>query len=129
MKDIIIEIGVGVGYLLAASIIFYASKLLRGKLEQVKQKTDSEALKYLIEKIDYIVQVCVEATNQTFVEKRKQEGTFTEEEQKTAFQKTFNDIQNMITEEDKQKIIDSFGDISTFITSSIENYIKTSKDV
>lgn len=128
MKDIIIQIGVGVGYLLAASIIFYAAKLLHEKLEQLKQKTDSESLKYLIEKIDYIVQVCVEATNQTFVEKRKQEGAFTEEEQKTAFQKTFNDIQNMITEDDKQKIVDSFGDISTFITSSIENYIKSSKD-
>lgn len=128
MKDIIIQIGVSVGYLLAASIIFYAAKLLHEKLEQLKQKTDSEALKYLIEKIDYIVQVCVEATNQTFVEKRKQEGAFTEEEQKTAFQKTFNDIQNMITEDDKQKIVDSFGDISTFITSSIENYIKSSKD-
>ena len=129
MKDIIVEIGVGVGYLLAATIIFYVAKLFHQKCEEIKQKTDSEALKFLIEKIDYIVQICVEATNQTFVNDIKEKGSLTDEEKKAAFNKTFESIENMLTDEDKQNILDTFGDISTFITNSVENYIKSSKDV
>ena len=129
MKDIIIQIGVSVGYLLAASIIFYVAKLFHQKCEEAKQKTDSAALKFLIEKIDYIVQICVEATNQTFVKDKKENDSFTDDDKKTAFDKTFASIENMLTDDDKQKILDTFGDVSTFITNSVETYIKSSKDI
>jgi nucleoid DNA-binding protein len=81
----------------------------------------------LIEKVDYIVQTCVEATNQTIVDDLKKKGTLTDDDKRRAFNKTFESVQNMLTDEDKQKIADNFGDISTYVTNSVENYIKTSK--
>ena len=127
MKEILVEIGTSVVCVIIATLCFYAAKWFHIKCEQLKAKTDSEALRSLIEKIDYVVQVCVEATNQTFVDDLKNDGKLTDDEKREAFDKTFKAIQEMLTDEDKQNIIDSFGDLSTFLTTSVENYIKSSK--
>ena len=127
MKEIIIEVLTSVACLALASIAYYAAKFIHNKCQQLKQKTDSEALKALIDKIDYIVQLCVEATNQTFVDDKKKQDAFGEEEHGEAFSQTFDSIDMMLTDEDKAKIAEVFGDIPTFIRTSIENYIKNSK--
>ena len=127
MKDIIVEIGTSVACLLIATVCFYAAKWFHVKCQELKMKTDSDALRYLLDKIDFIVQTCVEATNQTFVDDLKNDNNFNQEQQEQAFQTTFESIENMLTDEDKQKIIDSFGDMGTFIRNSVENYIRNSK--
>jgi hypothetical protein len=127
MKDIIVEIGTSVVCLILATLGFYVAKIVHVKCEQLKTKTDSEALRALIEKVDYIIQTCVEATNQTFVDDLKNSNAFTEENKKEAMAKTFEAIQNMLTDDDKQKIMNNFGDVSTYLNNSVENYIKTSK--
>ena len=108
---------------------FYICKAAHQKIEQLKQSTTNEALKALLDKVDYIIQVCVEATNQTFVSNLKKDDNFTKEDQETAFNMTFSSIENMLTDEDKRKIVGTFGDMSTFIRNSIEKYIQDSKDI
>lgn len=127
MKDILISIATGVCSILAMSVLTLLARLLHEKFVALKTKTDNEGIKLLIEKIDYIVQLCVESTNQTYVDQLKKDGKFDANNQKEAFKKTFTAIECMLTESDKQEIISTFGDISTFITTSVENYIKTSK--
>jgi hypothetical protein len=130
MKDIIVEIGTSVVCLFLASICFYVSKWFHNKCEELKSKTDNDAFKRLLEKIDYIVQIAVEATNQTFVDDWKKNGESLSDEQKqSAFNNTFESIDNMLTDEDKEKIIESFGDLGTFLRNSVETYIKNSKDI
>lgn len=51
---------------------------------------------YILERI---VEDCVEATNQTFVDSLKKSGDFTKENQEAAFKKTFEAVRNIITEE------------------------------
>lgn len=127
MKDILISIATGVCSILAMSVLTLLARLLHEKFVALRAKTDNDGIKLLIEKIDYIVQLCVESTNQTYVDQLKKDGKFDVDNQKEAFKKTFTAIECMLTESDKQEIISTFGDISTFITTSVENYIKTSK--
>lgn len=129
MKEIIVQIGTSVVCLFIATVCFYAAKWFHTKCEQIKSTTESEALKRFIEKIDYIVQIAVEATNQTFVDDLKKDDKFSDEEKKQAFEHTFESIENMLTDDDKEKIIQSFGDLGTFLRSSVENYIRNSKDI
>lgn len=129
MKEILINVLTGVTCLLIGSMLVIGGKLFHQLCEQWKQKTESEALKNLISKIDYIVQLCVESTNQTFVNDKKADGSFTEDDKKEAYKQTLESVTNMITDEDTEKIIKEFGDLGTFLKNSIENYIKTSKNI
>jgi hypothetical protein len=86
-------------------------------------------MRNLINKIDYIVQLCVETTNQTFVNDKKDSGNFTDEDKEQAFNQTIDSVTNMLPDEDRQKIINEFGDLGTFLKNSIENYIKQSKNI
>ena len=124
MKEIIIQIGTSVVCVFLATAFYYLAKFIHNKCEQLKAKTDSEALKNLIEKIDFIVQLAVEATNQTFVEDLKKKNEFSDDQQKEAFSMTVKSIDDMLTDEDKEKIINTFGDVGTFLRNSIENYIR-----
>lgn len=100
------------------------------KLFQVwKQKVNNEMLKSLIDKLDYVVQKCIDATNQTFVNDIKNGGKLTEEQKKEAFDKTFQDIMNMLTQDDLDKIAEQFGDVPTYIKNTIEATIGNNKDI
>ena len=129
MKEILINTLSTVLIAFTSMFCFYICKAAHQKIEQLKQNTNSEALKVLLNKVDYIIQVCVDATNQTFVSNLKKEDNFTKEDQETAFNMTFTSIENMLTDEDKEKIVDVFGDMSTFIKNSIEKYIQDSKNI
>lgn len=129
MKEILTNVLTGVTCILIGSLLVFGAKLFHQWCEQLKLKTNNEALKNLISKIDYIVQLCVESTNQTFVNDKKANDCFTDEDKAEAYNQTVTAITNMITDEDKEKIINEFGDFGTFLRNSIENYIKTSKDI
>lgn len=129
MKEILVEVLTGVACLFIASLLLAGAKLFHIFCQNMKQKAKTEAMKNLIDKIDYIVQLCVETTNQTFVQDKKKEGEFTDDDKEQAFNQTIDAATNMITDEDKQKIIDEFGDLGTFLKNSIESYIKHSKDI
>ena len=129
MKEILTNVLTGMACVLLASLFVYGARLFHIWCEKLKKSTESESLKKLIEKIDYIVQICVEATNQTFVNDKKEEGTFGEDDKKKAYELTAEAITKMLTEIDEEQIIKEFGDVGTFIKTSIENYIKNSKIV
>lgn len=129
MKEILINMLSTMLIAFTGMFCFYICKAAHQKIEQLKQNTTNEALKALLDKVDYVIQVCVEATNQTFVSNLKKDDNFTKEDQETAFNMTFSSIENMLTDEDKEKIVGAFGDMSTFIKNSIEKYIQDSKDI
>lgn len=129
MKEIFINILTGFIYMLAASALACAAQFIHSKCQDLKQKTKSESLQRFIDKFDHIIRICVEATNQTFVDNLKDNNAFTDEQKTEAFKQTFDAVDLMLTDEDKKQIIDSFGDVSNFVKVSIENYIKTSKEV
>lgn len=129
MKELAIQLLLYLVEAILGVVVYFASKWLHNKCEQLKNNVQSEKVKSLISRFDYIVRVCVEATNQTFVESLKKENGFDADKQKEAFKKTFESIVTLLSDEDKEQIADEFGDLSAFITASIETYIKDSKDI
>ena len=128
MKDFIITLASGLGGLLFASIVVSLGNIIHVKCEQIKQKTNNQALIDLIDKFDHIVQISVEATNQTFVVDKKLKSEFTDDDKDIALNKTLESIEAMLTDEDKQRIIENFGDLASFIKNSVETYIIQSKE-
>lgn len=129
MKEILTNVLTSVACLFLASLLIFGAKLFHQFCEQLKLKVKSDSMKKLIDKIDYVVQLCVETTNQTFVNDKKYSGEFTESDKEQAFSQTLNSVTTMLPDEDKQHIIDEFGDLGTFLRNSIENYIKQSKNM
>lgn len=129
MRDILVEVLTTIACLFVASMLIFCARLFHQFCERLKEKTKNEAMRNLINKIDYIVQLCVETTNQTFVNDKKDSGNFTDEDKEQAFNQTIDSVTNMLSDEDRQKIINEFGDLGTFLKNSIENYIKQSKNM
>ena len=129
LKQIIVTVGVlFLGAFLSTLLAMFGA-FVHKKLQEWKQKVNNDKLKAILDKLDLIVQMAVEATNQTFVNDIKNGGKLTEEQKKEAFNKTLEAILQMLSEQDKQDITEQFGDMSTYLSNSVEAYIGTKKDV
>ena len=75
------------------------------------------------------ISACVLATNQTYVEALKKEGSFTAEAQKEAFALTYDAVMSILTEEAKVYLANLYGDVTAYITAKIEAEVNKSKAV
>ena len=89
---------------------------LNGKIKDEKMRRHAQAI---IE----IVYNAVQAVFQTFVEALKDDGKFTEEEQKIAKQKCMDIILGQLTPELKAYIEENFGDLTAYLSNQIEAVI------
>lgn len=129
LKSIVTTVGVMfLGAFLATMLAMFGA-FAHTKLQEWKQKVNNEQLKFIIDKLDFVIQMAVEATNQTFVNDIKNGGKMTDEQKKEAFNQTLEAIMQMLSEEDKEKITEQFGDMATYITNNIEAYIGSKKDL
>lgn len=129
LKSIVTTVGVMfLGAFLATMLAMFGA-FAHTKLQEWKQKVNNEQLKSIIDKLDFVIQMAVEATNQTFVNDIKNGGKMTDEQKKEAFNQTLESIIQMLSEEDKEKITEQFGDMATYITNNIEAYIGSKKDL
>lgn len=129
LKSIVTTVGVMFLGAFLSTLLAMFGAFARTKLQEWKQKVNNDNLKAILDKLDFIVQMAVEATNQTFVNDIKNGGKMTEEQKKEAFNQTLEAIMQMLSEEDKEKITEQFGDMATYITNNIEAYIGSKKDL
>ena len=112
----------------------YAVAFLKAKKEEILAKiatnrTQEEkelASKYL-SMVEKTVTDCVMATNQTYVDSLKQEGTFDSEAQKAAFNKTLDAVLAILTDDAKNYLTQIFGDLNVYLTNLIESQVKINK--
>ena len=98
----------------------YLVDYLNAKRDELNAKTENEtAQKYTTMIFDTITK-CVIATNQTYVNSLKEQNAFDAEAQKTAFNKTMNAVLEILSEDAKQYIIETTGDLNTYLTNLIE---------
>lgn len=129
LKNVVTTVGVlFLGAFLATLLAMFGA-FAHNKLQEWKQKVNNDKLKAVIDKLDLIIQMAVEATNQTFVNDIKNGGKLTEEQKKEAFNQTLEAIMQMLSEQDKQDITEQFGDMSAYITNNVEAYIGSKKDI
>ena len=97
------------------------------KIKEMKDKTNSELAHKYLDMLDGTITNTVLATTQTYVEALKKEGKFDADAQKVAFQKTYDAVMAVLTEEAKKYITTAVGDIEIYVTNKIESEVALNK--
>ena len=108
---------------LTTCLIKYLTTKEKEITNDLKDKTSAKCVSMLFETI----RDCVSATTQTYVEALKKDNCFTAEAQKIAFQKTFDSVMAVLTEDAKEYLTTLYGDLETYITARIEAEVKAQK--
>ena len=105
----------------------YAVKYIKVKSMEITEKADNALVdKYTVMLADTI-SACVLATNQTYVEALKKQGSFDVEAQKEAFNKTFYAVMGVLTEDAKEYLATLYGDANAYLTARIEAEVNLQK--
>ena len=105
----------------------YLVAFIRSKSKELAIKSENELAQKYITMLGETISACVIATNQTYVENLKKEQIFDAEAQKEAFQKTYDAVMAVLTEEAKVYLASAYGDLTTYITNKIEAEVKLNK--
>lgn len=100
---------------------------LSAKTDELKKKTNSDLANKYLDMLDDTIASIVLATTQTYVEALKKEGKFDADAQKIAFQKTYDAVMAVLTEEAKKYITTAVGDIEIYVTNKIESEVALNK--
>lgn len=109
---------------LTAFLIVFISK----KAQELKATTDNELYHKYIDLLEQTIVNCVIATNQTYVDALKAEGKFDAEAQKIAFQKTYDSVMAILSEDAKNYLNEAIGDLQTYIINQIEAQVNLNKE-
>lgn len=105
----------------------YLVNYIRSKSIELTNKTDNEIADKYIKMLTQTITDCVIATNQTYVEALKKQEAFTKEAQKEAFQKTYDAVMLILTDDAKDYLAEAYGDLTAYITMKIEAEVNMSK--
>jgi hypothetical protein len=114
--------------ILAAATLYVVS-LIKIKKQELLEKTKNETTKKYIEMLDKTICECVIATNQTYVEALKKQGSFDAEAQKEAFRLTYEAVMNILTDDAHEYLGEAIKDLNTYITNKIETEVVLSKQL
>lgn len=111
-------LGIGTTYLIV---------LINAKIKELKKQSDSDLEKKYLDMLNNTIVDCVLATNQTYVNELKKQGKFDLDAQKIAFQKTYENIMALLTDEAKKYLSEALGDLQTYINNKIEAEVLLNK--
>jgi hypothetical protein len=98
----------------------YFVKWLKAKEKEVNNKLDNDTLEKYVSMLSQTITDCVIATNQTYVESLKQQGSFDEAAQKEAFNKTYEAVIAVLSDDAKEYLTNIYGDLTAYLTTRIE---------
>ena len=105
----------------------YFVKRVNAKSAEIKVNIDDSELVKYIDMLNRTITECVIATNQTYVEALKQQGKFDAEAQKIAFQMTSKAVLDILSEDAKEYLNATIGDLNIYITNKIEAEVNLNK--
>lgn len=97
------------------------------KISVDKTEEEKKTLEKYLNLVETTVVDCVQATNQTYVETLKAEGSFDAEAQKIAFNKTLESVLGILSDDAKVYLTEIFGDLNTYLTNLIESKVNVNK--
>lgn len=107
----------------------YLVNYIKAKSAELNDKVDNDMANKYIKMLTQTITDCVVATNQTYVEALKKDNAFTKEAQKEAFQKTYDAVMLVLTDDAKDYLAEVYGDLTAYITMKIEAEVNISKIV
>lgn len=105
----------------------YLIKLLQSVYEGNKNKIKNENIRETLDHVTDIIFAAVETTTSTYVKHLKAENLFDAEAQKNAFNMTYETVKKQLTAESSVIIEEVYGDIETYLTNKIEQFVEESK--
>ena len=99
---------------LLAILTRYLIVYIETKKEDMIQKNQNEMADKYITMLADTISDCVRATNQTYVDSLKQENVFDAEAQKEAFNKTYEAVMAVLSEDAKEYLATIYGDLNAF---------------
>lgn len=105
----------------------FVIKFIKAKELEINAKHDNDVLAKYVRMLSETITDCVIATNQTYVESLKAQGSFNADAQKVAFQKTFDSVMAVLSVEAKEYLSEAYGDLAAYITNRIEAEVNVNK--
>ena len=100
---------------------------ISAKTKQIKDKTKSDVVDKYLGMLEDTITKAVIATTQTYVEALKNKNAFDENAQKEAFNKTYDAVIAVLTEDAKKYLTEAVGDLEAYITTRIEYNVNVCK--
>lgn len=107
----------------------YLTYLITVKINELKQKSKNEMVDKYLGILNDSICDAVLTTTQTYVEALKKEGKFDLEAQKAAFDKTFNAVMAVLTDDAKEVLTEAIGDLNVYVSNKIEAEVKLTKNI
>ena len=108
-------------------ITAYIVSYIKAKTAELKTTNSNEILVKYLDMLSTTVIECVIATNQTYVNSLKGQNAFDEAAQKVAFQKTYDAVIAILSDDAKEYLTNIYGDLTVFITNMIEAEVNRNK--
>lgn len=108
-------------------ITAYIVNYIKAKTKELDTTNSNDILIKYINMLSQTVCDCVIATNQTYVDALKDKNAFNKEAQDIAFQKTYNAIITILSEDAKEYLTHVYGDLSVYIKNMIEAEVNKNK--
>ena len=106
---------------------------IKAKSAELQKKTNNDILNKYVQMATDTITNCVIATNQTYVNSLKEQGKFDEAAQKEAFQRTYQAVLLILSDDAKEYLNNAFGDLNKYlqekIESTVNNYRTPSDDL
>lgn len=105
----------------------YLIGYLSAKKDEINTNTDSLIVQKYSNMIYTTITDCVKATNQTYVDSLKQSGSFDAAAQEEAFNRTLAAVLAILTDDAKEYISATTGDLNVYLQQLIEAEVKKQK--
>lgn len=102
-------------------------KWLKAKEAELLVKVENDTADKYVTMVAQTITDCVIATNQTYVETLKKQGSFDAEAQKIAFQKTLDAVIAVLSDDAKAYLSELYGDVTAYLTTRIEAEVNLQK--
>lgn len=105
----------------------YIVQYLKAKGNQIAESADNAQTSKYIKMLTDTICNCVQATNQTYVEALKKAGSFDKAAQEEAFQKTYDAVMTILSDDAKVYLTNIYGDLDIYLKTMIEAQVKQNK--
>lgn len=100
---------------------------LKSLYDSNKVKIKNEMVSATLGNVTDIILAAVETTTSTYVKQLKADNLFDANAQKEAFNRTFDTVKKQLTEDAIKVITETYGDLETYLTNKIEQFVEESK--
>lgn len=105
----------------------YGIAFMHKKVKELQDNVKNELFNKYSDMLVSIIETCVIATNQTYVEELKKQGRFGPEEHDIAYHKTFDAVKALMTEEMQKVLGEVYKDIDFYISQLIQESVNVVK--